>query len=74
MTWRFSIQSRKGNIALGVLGAVEAIGALVVFILYLMQHRDGVSTIDKIFLLGLLGSTVIAAWLCANARANLEAK
>jgi hypothetical protein len=65
------IASRRGNVVLAALGAVYAVGALVVLVLFIADVGTAMAALDLLLQLGLIGSLVCGLWFLANGLKNL---
>ncbi len=68
---RIPVQSRYGNVALAVIGAIYALGALVVLAWFVVDVRNAAALLDRLMQFGLFVSAVCGVWFIANALQNL---
>ena len=68
---RVEIHSRRGNVAIGVLGIVYAFSGLTLFTVHFMQTWGAASLTDRAIQILLLGVIVLSAWFVAIAARGL---
>jgi len=68
---RIPVQSRNANVALVVIGAIYALGALVVLAWFIIDVRNAAAMLDRVMQLGLLVAAMCGVWFIANALENL---
>jgi hypothetical protein len=68
---RIPVQSRYGNVALVVIGAVYALGALVVLAWFVVDVRDAAVILDRLMQFGLFVAAMCGVWFMTNALQNL---
>jgi hypothetical protein len=71
MSHRIAIRSRSGNVALGVVGAIYFVSALLTLMLYVVSSWGGASLLDHLLQLMLVASALAGAFLLATAAGNL---
>jgi hypothetical protein len=67
MQTRFPIRSRTGNLALGIITAAEAVGAIVILLFYVVRSWDYATTGDRLFQILLAIFSGIAAHIASGA-------
>lgn len=65
------IQSRRGNVVIGVLGVVYAVSAIVLLVVHFRQTMGAASTTDRAVQLLLVGVIAVSIWFIAIAARGL---
>ena len=73
MNLRLGIRSRIGNMALLIVGGIEAIAAFLVYLAYVISQWNASGFLDHVLQLTLVGSAIVAGLVCAGAAGNLSA-
>jgi hypothetical protein len=68
---RIPVQSRKGNVALVILGTVYCVGALSVLAWFVIDVRNAAAAVDRLMQMSLIVSAAFGIWAIANALENL---
>jgi hypothetical protein len=68
---RIEIHSRRGSLALGVFGVVEAICALATLLIYVVNSWNAASPVDRLLQLSLIVSAAGGLYLLAVSLENL---
>lgn len=68
---RLPVRSRSGNLMLAVLGAIYAVGAIVVLAWLVIDGGNALAMIDRILQLALLVAAACGVWFIVNALENL---
>jgi hypothetical protein len=68
---RIAVQSRMGNMALVVIGAIYALGALVVLAWFVVDVQNAAALLDRMMQFGLFVAAMCGVWFIANALRNL---
>lgn len=68
---RVEIRSKRGNVAIGVLGAVYAIAGFVLLIVHFVQTSGAASLTDRGIQILLLGVIVLSIWFIQIAAVGL---
>ena len=68
---RVPVQSRKGNLALVVLGVVYSLGALTVLAWFAVEVHNAAAALDRLIQMSLIASAICGLWFIANALQNL---
>lgn len=71
---RIEIHSRRGSLALGVVGVVVAICAVAMLSIYLVSTWSGASIVDRLLQLSLIVSAAGGLYLLAVGLSNLGIK
>jgi peptidoglycan biosynthesis protein MviN/MurJ (putative lipid II flippase) len=71
---RIPVQSRNGNVALVVIGAIYALGASVVLAWFAIDVKGAEAMLDRLMQLGLLVAAMCGVWFIANAIENLRVR
>jgi hypothetical protein len=69
---RVEIQSRVGNVIVGVLGVMYAVAGLVLFGIHFMQTWGAASLTDRAIQVLLIGVVAVSAWFVAIALSGLR--
>ena len=69
---RVEIRSRVGNVVVGVLGAVYAVAAAVLFVAHFLQTRGAASLVDRAIQLLLIVVVAVSIWFILIARRGLR--
>ena len=62
---RFEIHSRRGSLALGLVGIVDALCALATLMYYVVRSWDAASSLDRLLQLSLIVSAAGGVYLLA---------
>ena len=68
---RVEIHSRRGNVAIGVLGIVYAVSAISLIVVHFMQTWGAASLTDRAIQILLVGVILLSAWFIAIAARGL---
>jgi ABC-type uncharacterized transport system permease subunit len=68
---RVEIRSKRGNVAIGVLGVIYAISGFVLFIVHFMQTLGAASLTDRAIQILLIGVIALSIWFVAIAARGL---
>ncbi|MGZ8711398.1 MAG: hypothetical protein ACXW28_14350 [Thermoanaerobaculia bacterium] len=68
---RVEIHSKRGNVAIGVLGVVYAISGFVLFIVHFVQTWGAASLTDRAIQILLIGVIALSIWLVQIAARGL---
>ena len=68
---RIEIHSRRGSLALGVVGVVEAICALATLLIYVVNSWNAASPVDRLLQLSLIVSAAGGLYLLVVSLENL---
>ena len=68
---RIPVQSRKGNLALVILGGVYSLGALTVLATFAVEVHNAAAALDRLIQMTLLASAICGIWFIVNALENL---
>jgi membrane protein implicated in regulation of membrane protease activity len=72
MSHHVEIQSRSGNVALGVVGVIYLLGAIGTLLWYVMASWGAAGLLDRLLQLALVGSAVAGAAFLVIAADNLH--
>lgn len=72
MSHHVEIQSRSGNVALGVIGAIYLLGAIGTLSWYVISSWGAAALLDRLLQLALIGSALSGAAFLAIAADNLH--
>jgi hypothetical protein len=68
---RIPVQSRKGNLALIILGTIYSLGALTVLVRFLVEVHNAAGRLDRLMQLSLVVAASCGIWFVVNALQNL---
>ncbi len=68
---RIEIHSRRGSVALGVVGIVDAICAIAILMFYVVNSWDAASSVDRLLQLSLIVSAAGGLYLLVVGLENL---
>ncbi len=68
---RVNIHSRSGNVALAVIGAMYALGAVVAFVAFARDVWNAAALMDRALGIGLIGAAVAGLWFLVTGLENL---
>jgi len=68
---RIPVQSRKGNLALIVLGTLYSLGALTVLARFIIDVQNAAGSLDRLMQMSLVVSALCGIWFIVSALQNL---
>lgn len=69
---RIEIHSRRGNLALGVVGVICAVCALATLLFYVVNTWNAASALDRLLQLSLIVSAAVGIYFLAVGLSNLR--